>query len=1835
MTVSSDTTAEISLGWSIQDWIDFHKSSSSQASLRLLESLLDSQNVAPVDNAWISLISKENLLHQFQILKSRENKETLPLYGVPIAVKDNIDVRGLPTTAACPSFAYEPSKDSKVVELLRNAGAIIVGKTNLDQFATGLVGTRSPYGKTPCAFSKEHVSGGSSAGSASVVARGIVPIALGTDTAGSGRVPAALNNLIGLKPTKGVFSCQGVVPACKSLDCVSIFALNLSDAERCFRIMCQPDPDNDEYSRPYVSNPLKKFSSNVTIAIPKNIPWYGETKNPVLFSNAVENLSRTGANVIEIDFEPLLELARCLYEGTWVAERYQAIQSFLDSKPPKESLDPTVISIIEGAKKYSAVDCFSFEYKRQGILQKVRRLLESVDVLCVPTCPLNPTMQQVADEPVLVNSRQGTWTNFVNLADLAALAVPAGFRDDGLPNGITLIGKKFTDYALLELANRYFQNIFPNGSRTYGTFTSSSVKPANDQLVGPDYDPSTSIKLAVVGAHLKGLPLHWQLEKVNATYLCTTKTSKAYQLFALPKNGPVLKPGLRRVQDSNGSQIELEVYSVPKELFGAFISMVPEPLGIGSVELESGEWIKSFICEESGYKAKGTVDITKYGGFRAYFEMLKKKESQKKKLFDTVLIANRGEIAVRIIKTLKKLGIRSVAVYSDPDKYSQHVTDADVSVPLHGTTAAQTYLDMNKIIDAAKQTNAQAIIPGYGFLSENADFSDACTSAGITFVGPSGDIIRGLGLKHSARQIAQKAGVPLVPGSLLITSVEEAKKVAAELEYPVMVKSTAGGGGIGLQKVDSEEDIEHIFETVKHQGETFFGDAGVFLERFIENARHVEVQLMGDGFGKAIALGERDCSLQRRNQKVIEETPAPNLPEKTRLALRKAAESLGSLLNYKCAGTVEFIYDEKKDEFYFLEVNTRLQVEHPITEMVTGLDLVEWMIRIAANDAPDFDSTKVEVNGVSMEARLYAENPLKNFRPSPGLLVDVKFPDWARVDTWVKKGTNISPEYDPTLAKIIVHGKDRDDAISKLNQALEETKVYGCITNIDYLKSIITSDFFAKAKVSTNILNSYQYEPTAIEITLPGAHTSIQDYPGRVGYWRIGVPPSGPMDAYSFRLANRIVGNDYRTPAIEVTLTGPSIVFHCETVIAITGGTALCTLDGQEIPQHKPVEVKRGSTLSIGKLTSGCRAYLGIRGGIDVPKYLGSYSTFTLGNVGGYNGRVLKLGDVLFLPSNEENKSVECLPQNIPQSLIPQISETKEWRIGVTCGPHGSPDFFKPESIEEFFSEKWKVHYNSNRFGVRLIGPKPKWARSNGGEGGMHPSNTHDYVYSLGAINFTGDEPVIITCDGPSLGGFVCQAVVPEAELWKVGQVKPGDSIQFVPLSYESSRSLKESQDVAIKSLDGTKLRRLDSVSILPSFETPILAQMEKVNELSPKVVYRQAGDRYVLVEYGDNEMNFNISYRIECLISLVKKNKTIGIVEMSQGVRSVLIEFDGYKVTQKELLKVLVAYETEIQFDENWKITSNIIRLPMAFEDSKTLACVQRYQETIRSSAPWLPNNVDFIANVNGISRNEVYDMLYSARFMVLGLGDVFLGSPCAVPLDPRHRFLGSKYNPSRTYTERGAVGIGGMYMCIYAANSPGGYQLVGRTIPIWDKLCLAASSEVPWLMNPFDQVEFYPVSEEDLDKMTEDCDNGVYKVNIEKSVFDHQEYLRWINANKDSITAFQEGQLGERAEEFAKLIQNANSELKESVTVKPDEEEDFPEGAEIVYSEYSGRFWKSIASVGDVIEAGQGLLIIEAMKAEMIISAPKSGKIIKICHGNGDMVDSGDIVAVIETFA
>lgn len=1840
------------IGWTVNDWTSFHRDSTPDTSFKALLELVKSLKTAPEDPAFISLASEDNLRHQWKILQSKSDKTSLKLYGVPIAVKDNIDVLGFETTAACPAYAYQPTTDATAVSLLREAGAIVIAKTNLDQFATGLVGTRSPYGITPCTFSDKHVSGGSSAGSASATARGIVPLALGTDTAGSGRVPAALNNLIGLKPTVGSVSTAGVVPACKSLDCVSIFALDLSDAQIAYSICAKPDKARCEYSRELPANPTRHFSPKPRVAVPADMTgkWYGDTENPKLFSKAISTMQATGAVIVPLDFSPLLELAKCLYEGTWVAERWAATRKFFATNPPESSLDKTVASIIKGGAKYDAATAYEYEYKRHAILNRVSEAFEGIDVLMVPTCPLNPTIESVQKEPVLVNSQQGVWTNFVNLADMCGLAIPVGFREnDGLPNGVTLLSKAFNDYALLDLASRFFKSLYPEGNRPVGHIA-EKIAGVSDEL-DPDIPPadlSSSLKLAVVGAHLQGQPLHWQLEKVQAIFLQKTKTAAKYKLYALPnfRPGALARPGLRRVDpevEGGAGAVEIEIYAIPLETVGKFLAMIPSPLVIGDVETADGEHVKGFLCEEAGYKTKGAIDITSLGGWRGYVDRAfgdtaKNASGKREKPFETVLIANRGEIAVRIIKTLRKLGIKSVAIYSDPDRYSEHVLMADVAIPLHGTSSAETYINMDKVIKACKESGAEAVIPGYGFLSENADFADRVEAEGIRYVGPTGDSIRKLGLKHSARKIAAAAGVPLVPGSGLVSSSAEAKKIAEKIGYPVMVKSTAGGGGIGLKKVDSPNDIERVFQTVQHQAKSFFGDAGVFLEKFVQHARHVEIQMFGDGRGNAIAIGERDCSLQRRNQKIIEETPAPNLPEATRQKMRRAAEQLGAHIKYRCAGTVEFVYDATKDEFFFLEVNTRLQVEHPITETVTHLDLVEWMLYIAAGDPPDFNR-KITIDGASMEARLYSENPVKGFIPSPGTLTEVKFPSWARVDTWVKTGTVISAEYDPTLAKIIVHGRDRMDALKKLRQALNETVVFGVVTNIDYLRSIANSAMFENAQMFTKVLDTYDYEPNAFEITSPGAYTTVQDYPGRVGYWHIGVPPSGPMDAYSFRLANRVVGNHYKAPAIEITLRGPSILFHHSTVIAITGGDVEVKLNDDPVRMYEPIQVKRGDKLAIGKLISGCRSYLAIRGGIDVTTYLGSRSTFALGKLGGYNGRVLKVGDVLFLgqpglPACTLPAPVSA-PHAAPKTLVPAFApaDTKTWEVGVTCGPHGAPDFFKSEYVTEFFTSKWKVHYNSNRFGVRLVGPKPKWARKNGGEGGLHPSNAHDYVYSLGAINFTGDEPVILTCDGPSLGGFVCFAVVVEAEMWKVGQMKPGDLIHFAPMSFADAVNERKAMDSVIDNLAG-EMPLLNSTLSDP--ETPILATF-KPSSSAPLVTYRQAGDRYVLVEYGDNTMDLNKSYRVHKLIDMVHNHKTLGIVEMSQGVRSVLIEFSGLKIDQKTLVQTLIAYEAEVVFTNRWSVPSKIVHLPMAFEDSKTLGAVKRYRETIRSSAPWLPNNVDFIAKVNGITHKDVENMLYSARFLVLGLGDVFLGAPCAVPLDPRQRFLGSKYNPSRTYTPPGTVGIAGIFMCIYTMESPGGYQLVGRTVPLWDKLSLGVHTGKfnegnPWMLTPFDQVSFYPVTEKELDKICDDWEHGFFDVQMTSSVFDHTKYLQWVQEQADSIEKFKKSQSGEKMEEFSKLIKVANSDLKKTSVKVEKPAENWPDDAELVYSEYSGRFWKPLVKEGDIVEKGQGLVVIEAMKTEMVVNATKAGKVLKVLHKNGDIVEAGDLVVVLQ---
>src|SRR4029077_11470585 len=398
-------------------------------------------------------------------------------------------------------------------------------------------------------------------------------------------------------------------------------------------------------------------------------------------------------------------------------------------------------------------------------------------------------------------------------------------------------------------------------------------------------------------------------------------------------------------------------------------------------------------------------------------------------MFRKVLIANRGAIACRVIRTLRKMGVGSVAVYSEADRHSLHVEQADEAVCIGPPPAAQSYLSIPAILKAARETRAEAIHPGYGFLSENAKFAEACAEHGIVFIGPTPQQMRDFGLKHTAREIAAKNGVPMLPGTGVLQDVAAALKAAEGVGYPTMLKSTAGGGGIGMRLCASAEELRDAYEGVAGQGQASFGSSNLYLERFVTAARHVEVQIFGDGRGSVIALGERDCSIQRRNQKVIEETPAPGLQDDIRARLLETAIRLGKAVRYQSAGTVEFIYDNSCGDFYFLEVNTRLQVEHGVTEEVTGVDLVEWMVRLAAGDMPALESLEIRPNGSSIQGRVYAEDPARNFQPSAGRLMHVRWPKRARVETWVDSGTEVTPFYDPMLAKVIVRGADRSEAI--------------------------------------------------------------------------------------------------------------------------------------------------------------------------------------------------------------------------------------------------------------------------------------------------------------------------------------------------------------------------------------------------------------------------------------------------------------------------------------------------------------------------------------------------------------------------------------------------------------------------------------------------------------------------------------------------------------------------------------------------------------------------------------------------------------------------------------
>ena len=814
-------------------------------------------------------------------------------------------------------------------------------------------------------------------------------------------------------------------------------------------------------------------------------------------------------------------------------------------------------------------------------------------------------------------------------------------------------------------------------------------------------------------------------------------------------------------------------------------------------------------------------------------------------MFDKVLIANRGAIAVRIERTLKKMGIGSVAVYSKADQDSLHVERADEAVYIGDGTAKETYLDTKKIIKAALDTGAKAIHPGYGFLSENTDFAKECEENGIKFIGPDSEQIKLFGLKHSARALAEKADVPLLPGTGLLSGVEEAVTEAEKIGYPVILKSTAGGGGIGMRICNSTEELRQAYDAVCHLAAANFNDAGVFLEKYVTRSRHVEVQIFGNEYGETTALAERDCSVQRRNQKVVEESPAPNLSDEVREKMYAAAERLAKEASYRSAGTVEFLYDDQTEGFYFLEVNTRLQVEHGITEEVLGIDLV-----------------------------VYAEDCINGFRPGTGKIDAVTFSPEARVETWIQKGVEVTSLYDPMLAKLIVHGSDRADAIAKMERVLKDSRVYGITSNMQYLAALLKTETYQTGALFTGMLKDFMPQEHAIEVLDGGVQTTVQDYPGMIAYWFVGVPPSGPMDPYNFRIGNSILGNDESAPGLELTLRGGSYRFRTTVSFCITGADMKATLDGVEIPMYQVVHASAMQVLKFKDCKVGMRTYLLVAGGFDMPKIMGSSSTFIDGKFGGHNGRTLRTGDVLRLQEKCVIDSIDSMPEKYRPKL------TNEWTIGVIPGPQPTPEYLKPEYLKTLTESEYEVNFNSARTGIRLNGPIPQWVREDGGEAGLHPSNIHDNAYAVGTLDLTGDQSILLGPDGPSLGGFVCSVTTAKGEMWKLGQLHPGDKVHFRLLDLDQAKEIREAEEA--------NLRHEYQEVVLPEqkdldYHYAILAEETAAGT---KIVARLDGEDNILVEYGEMELDIAIRFRVHVLMQELKK-KDLPVIDLTPGIRS------------------------------------------------------------------------------------------------------------------------------------------------------------------------------------------------------------------------------------------------------------------------------------------------------------------------------------------------------------
>ncbi|MGY4650311.1 5-oxoprolinase/urea amidolyase family protein [Mycobacterium sp. URHB0021] len=638
---------------------------------------------------------------------------------------------------------------------------------------------------------------------------------------------------------------------------------------------------------------------------------------------------------------------------------------------------------------------------------------------------------------------------------------------------------------------------------------------------------------------------------------------------------------------------------------------------------------------------------------------------------------------------------------------------------------------------------------------------------------------------------------------------------------------------------------------------------------------------------------------------------------------------------------------------------------------------------------------------------------------------------------------------------------------------------------------------------------------SVIEVVRPGMLTTVQDWPGRTGYWHVGVPPSGPMDDLSFRIGNRVLGNAEGAAGLECTRGGPALRFPDGGRVCVTGAPVVVTVDDTPVPQWRCVVVPPGATLDVGMLTGpGMRCYVLVAGGLCEAEYLGSTATFTLGAFGGHEGRPLREGDLL--TAGTDPGPLTGRPARAAIEAQPSIGH--RWEVAVTEGPHAAPEFFTRADIETLNATDYTVHFNSDRTGVRLVGPNPEWARSDGGEAGLHPSNIHDTAYCVGTLDFTGDTPILLGPDGPSLGGFVCPVTVVGGDRWKLGQMAPGDAVRFVPVRADRAPSLR-TIDI------GRRASFPPVISTSSDNDDGVLYRATASD--GADVTLRRAGDGGVLIEYGPMVLDLAMRARVHVLYEDLLARGIPGLTELTPGVRSLQVQFDPAVLSMAELTELLIRLDSELPASDQLIVPSRTVRLPLSWDDPATHEATQRYMHGVRADAPWCPWNIEFIRRINGLADvGQVHDIVYDAEYLVLGLGDVYLGAPVATPLDPRHRLVTTKYNPARTWTPENAVGIGGAYLCIYGMEGPGGYQFVGRTTQVWNHCHPGAAGNfepgTPWLLRYFDRISFYPVSAEELLDLRAEIAAGHGRVAIEDGKFSLAGYRDFLTGHDEGIAAF-----------------------------------------------------------------------------------------------------------------